>query len=80
LFLRSFYDYQLKKIIKNKIILIDEIRIINIKDSKTLNNIENISKEEEESLKELESIRLMRGKITLTHSGAEILKVIRKYL
>jgi Mn-dependent DtxR family transcriptional regulator len=46
---------------------------------KALNNIENISKEEENRLKELELIRLIGGKITLTHSGAEILKVIRKH-
>jgi hypothetical protein len=46
---------------------------------KALSNIENISKEEEERLKELELIRLIGRKITLTHSGVEILKVIRVY-
>jgi hypothetical protein len=44
LFLRSFYDYQLKKIIKNKIISIDKARKIKIEDLKALRNIENISK------------------------------------
>jgi len=47
---------------------------------KALNNIENISKEEEERLRELELIRYIGGKVALTHSGAEILKIIRKYL
>jgi len=47
---------------------------------KALNNIENISKKEEERLKELGLIRYIEEKITLTHSGAEVLKVIRKYL
>jgi hypothetical protein len=44
LFLRSFYDYQLKKIIKNKIIPIDKARKIKIEDLKALRNIKNISK------------------------------------
>jgi Mn-dependent DtxR family transcriptional regulator len=47
---------------------------------KALSNIENISKEEEERLRELELIRYIGGKVALTHSGTEILKVIRKYL
>jgi len=47
---------------------------------KALNNIDEISKEEEERLKELGLIKYIEGKITLTHSGAEVLKVIRKYL
>jgi hypothetical protein len=67
-----------EEIIKNKIVPIDKARKIKIEDLKALNNIENISKEEENRLKELELIRLIGGKITLTHSGAEILKVIRK--
>jgi hypothetical protein len=69
-----------EEIIKNKIIPINKARRIKIEDLKALSNIENISKEEEEILKELELIRLIGGKITLTHSGAEILKIIRKYL
>jgi hypothetical protein len=69
-----------EEIIKNKIIPIDKSRRIKIEDLKALSNIENISKEEEERLRELELIRLIGGKITLTHSGAEILKVIRGYL
>ena len=69
-----------EEIIKNKIIPIDRARKIKIEDLKVLNNIENISKKEEERLKELGLIRYIGGKITLTHSGAEILKVIREYL
>jgi hypothetical protein len=69
-----------EEIIKNKIIPIDKARKIKIEDLKALSNIENISKEEEERLRELELIRLISGKVVLTHSGAEILKVIRKYL
>jgi len=64
----------------NKIIPIDKARKIKIEDLKALSNIENISKEEEERLKELELIRLIEEKITLTHSGKEVLKIIRKYL
>ena len=64
----------------NKIIPIDRARKIKIEDLKALSNIKNISKEEENRLKELELIRLIGEKITLTHSGAEVLKVIRKYL
>ena len=69
-----------EEIIKNKIIPIDRARKIKIEDLKVLNNIENISKKEEKRLKELGLIRYIGGKITLTHSGAEILKVIREYL
>jgi hypothetical protein len=69
-----------EEIIKNSIIPIDRARRIKIEDLKALSNIENISKEEEEKLKELELIRYIGGKITLTHSGADVLKVIRKYL
>ena len=69
-----------EEIIKNKIIQIDKTRKIKIEDLKALRNIENISKEEEERLRELGLIRLIGEKITLTHSGAEVLKVIRKYL
>jgi DNA helicase HerA-like ATPase len=68
-----------EEIIKNKIIPIDKARRIKIEDLKALSNIENISKEEEERLKELGLIRLIGRKITLTHSGVEILKVIRVY-
>jgi len=68
-----------EEIIKNKIIPMNKARKIKIDDLKALNNIENISKEEEERLKELGLIRSIGEKITLTHSGAEILKVIRKY-
>jgi hypothetical protein len=68
-----------EEIIKNKIIPIDKARRIEIEDLKALSNIENILKEEEERLKELGLIRLIGGKITLTHSGTEILKVIREY-
>jgi coproporphyrinogen III oxidase-like Fe-S oxidoreductase len=68
-----------EEIIKNKIIPIDKARKIKIDDLKALSNIKNISKEEEERLKELGLIRLIGGKITLTHSGTEILKVIREY-
>jgi hypothetical protein len=68
-----------EEIIKNKIIPIDKARKIKNEDLKALNNIENISKEEEERLKELELIRYIGGKVALTHSGAEILKVIREY-
>jgi hypothetical protein len=69
-----------EEIIKNKIIPIDKARRIKIEDLKALSNIENISKEEEGRLKELELIRYIDGKAALTHSGAELLKVIRKYL
>jgi len=68
-----------EEIIKNKIIPIDKARRIKIEDLKALSNIENISKEEEERLRELGLIRLIGRKITLTHSGVEILKVIRVY-
>jgi hypothetical protein len=69
-----------EEIIKNKIIPIDKARRIKNEDLKALNNIENISKEEEERLRELGLIRSIGGKAVLTHSGAEILKVIREYL
>ena len=68
-----------EEIVKNKIIPIDKARKIKIEDLKALSNIENISKEEEERLKELGLIKSIREKITLTHSGVEILKVIREY-
>jgi hypothetical protein len=68
-----------EEIIKNKIIPIDKARRIKIEDLKALSNIENIPKEEENRLKELGLIRLIGGKAVLTHSGAEILKAIRKY-
>jgi hypothetical protein len=68
-----------EEIIKNKIVPIDKARRIKIEDLKALSNIENISKEEENRLKELGLIRSIEEKITLTHSGAEILKVIREY-
>jgi hypothetical protein len=80
-YLFLFYLLKIKEeIIKNKIIPIDKARRIKIEDLKALSNIENISKEEEERLKELGLIRLIGRKITLTHSGVEILKVIRKYV
>jgi coproporphyrinogen III oxidase-like Fe-S oxidoreductase len=68
-----------EEIIKNKIIPLDRARRIKIEDLKALSNIESISKEEENRLKELGLIRSIGEKITLTHSGAEILKVIREY-
>ena len=68
-----------EEIIKNKIIPIDKARRIKIEDLKALSNIENISKEEENRLKELELIKYIQGKIVLTHSGIEILSIIRKY-
>ena len=46
---------------------------------KALNNINEISEERLKEL-ELELVRLIGEKITLTHSGVEVLKVIRKYL
>jgi hypothetical protein len=69
-----------EEIIKNKIIPIDKSRRIKIEDLKALNNINNISKEEENILKELGLIRIISGKALLTHSGTEVLKVIKKYL
>jgi len=69
-----------EEIIKNKIVPIDKARRIKNEDLKALNNIENISKEEENKLKELGLIRSLGGKAVLTHSGAEILKIIREYL
>jgi hypothetical protein len=69
-----------EEIIKNKIIPIDRAGRIKIEDLKALSNIVSISKEEENRLKELGLIRLIGGKAVLTHSGAEILKVIREYM
>jgi len=63
--------------IKITILPIDKIRKIEIEDLKALNNINNISKEEENRLKELELIRYIGGKITLTHSGIRLLSIIR---
>ena len=51
-----------------------------IEDLKSLRNIENISENEKNKLKELGLIKLIEGKIVLTNSGKEVLKVIRKYL
>jgi len=65
------------KIRKITILPIDKIRKIEIEDLKALNNIENISKEKENKLKELKLIRYIGGKITLTHSGIILLKLIR---
>jgi hypothetical protein len=66
-----------EEIIKNKIIPIDKARRIKIEDLKALSNIENISKEEER-LKELGLIKVISGKAILTHSGREILKIIKE--
>jgi hypothetical protein len=62
---------------KITILSINKARKIEIEDLKALNNINNISKEEENRLKELELIRYMGGKITLTHSGIILLRLIR---
>jgi Mn-dependent DtxR family transcriptional regulator len=43
-----------------------------------LSNIENIPKEEENRLKELGLIKVISGKAILTHSGREILKIIKE--
>jgi hypothetical protein len=69
-----------EEIIKNKIVPIDKARKIKIEDLKALSNIENISKEEKEKLKELGLIKIINSKLILTHSGIEILNAIRKYL
>ena len=55
----------------------NKIREIEIEDLIALNNIGNISKEEEKRLKELGLIRYRGGKITLTPSGIKLLKLIR---
>jgi hypothetical protein len=64
-----------EEIIKNKIIPIDRAGRIKIEDLKALSNIVSISKEEENRLKELGLIKYIGGKIILTHSGKEILKI-----
>jgi hypothetical protein len=56
-----------EEIIKNKIIPIDKARRIKIEDLKALSNIENIPKEEENRLKELELIRSIGGKIKIQY-------------
>ena len=63
---------------KMEILPINRKREIKIEDLKALNNIGNISKEEEENrLKKLGLIKYMGGKITLTSSGIRLLKLIR---
>jgi hypothetical protein len=42
-----------------------------------LNNINNISKEGKDKLKELGLIRYIEGKVMLTSSGIKLLKLIR---
>gem|GEM_PF-4842336 len=69
-----------EEIIENKILPINKIRKIKIKDLKALRNIENISKKEEEKLKELGLIKYRGEKIILTNSGKEVLKIIKEYL
>jgi hypothetical protein len=67
-----------EEIIKNKIIPIDKVRRIKIEDLKALNNIENISREEENRLKELGLIKIINNKPILTHSGKNVLKIIKE--
>jgi hypothetical protein len=55
----------------------NKTREIKIEDLKALSNINNISKEEENRLKEIGLIRYMGGKITLTHSGIKLLRIIK---
>jgi hypothetical protein len=56
---------------------IKKAREIKIEDLKALNNINNISKEEKDRLKELGLIRYIEGKVMLTSSGIKLLKLIR---
>jgi len=44
---------------------------------KALNNINNISKEEEKRIKRSRLIRYRDGKVVLTHSGIKLLILIR---
>jgi hypothetical protein len=67
-----------EEIIKNKIIPIDKARRIKIEDLKALNDIKNISKEEENRLKELGLIKIINNKPILTHSGKNVLKIIKE--
>jgi DNA-directed RNA polymerase subunit N (RpoN/RPB10) len=69
-----------EEIIKNKIILIDKARKIKIEDLKALSNINNISKEEENRLRELGLIRYISRKAVLTHSGKNIFKIIKEII
>jgi hypothetical protein len=62
---------------KMEILPINRKREIKIEDLKALNNIGNISKEEENRLKKLKLIKYRGGKITLTSSGIRLLKLIR---
>jgi hypothetical protein len=48
-----------------------------IKGLNALKNINNISKEDEEILRELGLIKYRSGKAVLTHSGIKLLKLIR---
>ena len=55
----------------------NKIRKIEIEDLIALNNINNISKEEEKRIKRSRLIRYRDGKVVLTHSGIKLLRLIR---
>jgi ribosomal protein S19E (S16A) len=65
------------KIRKITIFPIDKVRKIEIEDLKALNNIGNISKKEENRLKELGLIKYRSEKAVITHLGIRLLSLIR---
>jgi len=64
-------------LLEERKIRIPPIKEIKIKILKLLEDISNISKEEERILKKLRFIKYREGKITLTHSGIKFFKMIR---
>jgi hypothetical protein len=70
-------DLKIVSLEKENIITKDKIKEMIIKGLNALKNINNISKEDEEVLRELGLIKYMGGKITLTSSGIRLLKLIR---
>ncbi|MEM2668008.1 MAG: ATP-binding protein [Candidatus Methanomethylicaceae archaeon] len=73
-----------EEIIKDKILSFDKMEKLKIEDLEILNkgavnNFKNISIEEKNRLKELGLIKTIGESIILTHSGREILKIVRKY-
>ncbi|MEM5831434.1 MAG: hypothetical protein QXO40_04480 [Candidatus Aenigmatarchaeota archaeon] len=74
-----------EEIIKEQALSFDKIEKLKIEDIEilnkgTLNNFKDISIEEKSKLKELGLIKIIGESIILTHSGREILKIIKKYL
>jgi hypothetical protein len=70
-------DLKIVSLEKENIITKDKMKEMIIKGLNALKNINNISKEDEEILRELGLIKYRSEKAVLTHSGIKLLKLIR---